>query len=127
MSPAEAAVVERYVAAFERYDVEALTSLLTEDATLSMPPFTLWLCGHDSIHRWMAGPGSGCRGSKLLATSANGLPAFGQYKPAASGDGYEPWALQVVEMAGDEIVGICFFLDTARLFPLFGLPLTYEG
>jgi RNA polymerase sigma-70 factor (ECF subfamily) len=114
-------LVERYVAAFERYDLDGLSHLLCEDAVLSMPPFTLWLQGTASIHAWMAGPGSGCRGSKLIATSANGHPAFGQYR-RAEGGGYRPWALLVLELSGDRIHRINSFLDTATLFPIFDLP-----
>jgi RNA polymerase sigma-70 factor (ECF subfamily) len=114
-------LLARYVDAFERYDMDSLTSLLREDATWSMPPHELWLQTHDEIRRWCLGPGIGCRGSRLVATEANGSPAFGQYKPAPDG-GHEPWALQVLELSGDRIAGISFFLDTASLFPLFGLP-----
>lgn len=115
------ALLGRYVEAFERYDMDALTSLLHEDAVWNMPPYDLWLRTHDDIERWCLGPGIGCRGSRLIATTANGSPAFGQYKPAADG-GLEPWSLQVVEIADGRIAGITFFLDTARFFPLFGLP-----
>jgi RNA polymerase sigma-70 factor (ECF subfamily) len=115
------ALLARYVDAFERYDLDALTALLYEDATWSMPPYELWLQTHDDIQQWCLGPGIGCRGSRLVATMANGSPAFGQYKPAADG-GLEPWSLQVVEISGDRISGITFFLDTARFFPMFGLP-----
>jgi RNA polymerase sigma-70 factor (ECF subfamily) len=86
-----------------------------------MPPYALWLRTHDDIRRWCLGPGIGCRGSKLIPTMANGVPAFGQYKPAPGG-GHEPWSLQVLETSGDRITGIVFFLDTARFFPMFGLP-----
>jgi RNA polymerase sigma-70 factor, ECF subfamily len=120
-------LLARYVDAFERYDMDALTSLLHEDATWSMPPFPLWLQGHLDIRRFCMGTGIGCKGSHLIPTSANGSPAFGQYKPSASGAGYEPWALQVLEMTDGDIAGICFFLDTARFFPMFGLPLQLEG
>jgi RNA polymerase sigma-70 factor (ECF subfamily) len=115
------ALLQRYVDAFERYDMDALTSLLREDASWSMPPYALWLRTHDDIVRWCLGPGIGCKGSKLIATTANGAPAFGQYKPAPGG-GHDPWSLQVLDVADGEIRGIVFFLDTARLFPLFGLP-----
>jgi RNA polymerase sigma-70 factor (ECF subfamily) len=54
--------------------------------------------------------------------SANGSPAFGQYKPSETGEGYDPWALQVVEIADGKVVEMTFFLDTEKLFPLFGLP-----
>ena len=115
----------RYLEAFESYDLDSLTSLLAEDATLSMPPFPLWMRGADNIRRWMLGCGKDCRGSRLVPTLANGSPAFGQYRPAADG-GHEAWALQVIELADGRIVGLNSFLDTARLFPLFGLPLRLE-
>jgi RNA polymerase sigma-70 factor (ECF subfamily) len=116
-------LLSRYVEAFEAYDIEALTSLIHEDATQSMPPFSLWLTGRDDIFTWWLGPGIGCRGSRVLpAGSANGAPAFGQYKPSESGSGFDPWALQVLEIENGEIVELTFFLDTDRLFPLFGLP-----
>lgn len=122
MDEAQRALLVRYVDAFERYDMDALTSLLHEDATWSMPPFELWLRTHLDIVKWCLGPGIGCRGSRLIPTAANGSPAFGQYKPGPKG-GYEPWSLQVLEVSGDRISGISFFLDTGRWFPLFGLPL----
>jgi RNA polymerase sigma-70 factor (ECF subfamily) len=118
----ERALLERYVAAFQDYDVEALTALIQEDASQSMPPFDLWLRGRDDILTWWFGPGIGCRGSRLVPTvAANGSPAYGQYKPAPDG-GYEPWALQVIEISDGRIVEFSFFLDTDTLFPLFGLP-----
>ena len=120
---ADAELLARYVDAFERYDMDALTSLIQEDATQSMPPFDMWLRGRDDILSWWVGPGAGCRGSRVIPTvGANGAPAFGQYKPSASGSGYDPWALQVLEIVNGRIVEFTFFLDTERLFPLFGLP-----
>jgi RNA polymerase sigma-70 factor (ECF subfamily) len=116
------ALLDRYVAAFESYDMQALTSLIQEDAQQSMPPYDLWLRGRDDILTWWFGPGIGCSGSRLVpTTAANGSPAYGQYKPAPGG-GYEPWALQVLELSEGRIVELSFFLDTATLFPLFGLP-----
>ena len=113
----------RYVQAFERYDMEALTSLIHEDATQSMPPYELWLRGRDDILGWWVGPGAGCRGSRVIPTSAaNGSPAFGQYKPSPDGDGYTPWALQVLEIENGRIIEFTFFLATKTLFPLFDLP-----
>ena len=119
---ADRELLARYVEAFEQYDMDALTSLIREDATQSMPPYDLWLAGRDDILTWWVGPGIGCRGSRVIpAPSANGLPAFGQYKPSPDG-GYEPWALQVLRLEGGRIVEFTFFLDTDTLFPLFGLP-----
>jgi RNA polymerase sigma-70 factor, ECF subfamily len=118
----DADLLARYVEAFERYDMDALTSLIHEDATQSMPPYDLWLRGRDDIFSWWVGPGAGCRGSRVIPTvAANGAPAFGQYKPSPDG-GYEPWALQVLEIEDGRIVELTFFLDTDRVFPLFGLP-----
>jgi RNA polymerase sigma-70 factor (ECF subfamily) len=121
-------LLARYVEAFERYDIDALTSLIQEDATQSMPPYELWLSGRDDIFRWWLGPGAGCRGSRVIPTvTANGSPAFGQYKPNEAGTGHDPWALQVLEIEDGRIVEFSFFLDTKRLFPLFGLPLRFES
>jgi RNA polymerase sigma-70 factor, ECF subfamily len=124
LDEADAELLARYVDAFERYDMDALTSLIREDATQSMPPYDLWLRGRDDILAWWVGPGAACRGSRVIPTvAANGSPAFGQYKPRPTGDGYEPWALQVLELDGDgQVVEFTFFLDTETLFPLFGLP-----
>jgi len=118
------ALLERYVRAFESYDMGALTSLLREDAVWNMPPYALWLQTHDDIVEWCLGPGIGCEGSRLIPVSANGMPAFGQYKPDPERGGLSPWSLQVLELSkdGSEIAGITFFLDTEHLFPLWGLP-----
>ncbi len=125
---ADAELLARYVDAFERYDMDALASLVHEDAMQSMPPYDLWLSGRDDIFRWWVGPGAGCRGSRVIPTlAANGAPAFGQYKPSPSGDGYEPWALQVLEISGGRIVEFTFFLDTKTVFPRFGLPARLES
>jgi RNA polymerase sigma-70 factor (ECF subfamily) len=122
---AQRELLSRYLDAFERYDLDSLTALLSEDATLSMPPYPLWMRGADNIRQWMLGCGRDCRGSRLLPTTANGSPAFGQYR-ARPGGGYAAWALQVIELRGGKIVGLNSFLDTEALFPLFGLPLTLE-
>jgi RNA polymerase sigma-70 factor, ECF subfamily len=115
-------LLARYVQAFERYDMTALTSLIREDAGQSMPPYDMWLRGRDDILTWWFGPGIGCQGSRVIpAPAACGSPAFGQYKPDPNG-GHEPWALQVLELSGGRIVEFTFFLDTDTLFPLFGLP-----
>ena len=122
LSEADRDLLARYVKAFEAYDMEALTALIQEDARQSMPPYDLWLRGRDDILTWWVGPGAGCSGSRVIpAVSANGSPAFGQYKPAADG-GYDPWALQVLEIEGGRIAELTFFLDTDAVFPLFGLP-----
>ncbi|MEV0428520.1 sigma-70 family RNA polymerase sigma factor [Micromonospora sp. NPDC050495] len=122
MDDEQQALLARYVRAFEAYDLAALTTLLHEDVTLSMPPVPLWLRGADDILAWMTGTGSGCRGSRLVPVAANGMPAFAQYRPSATGVGHEPWGLTVLRLSGGRIAEITNFLDTDRLFPLFGLP-----
>lgn len=116
--PVDEELLRRYVDAFQRYDMEALTSLIQEDAIQSMPPYDLWLRGRDDIFAWWLGPGIGCKDSTVIpAGSANGASAFGQYKADGS-----PWALQVLELSGGRIAEFTFFLETETLFPLFGLP-----
>jgi RNA polymerase sigma-70 factor (ECF subfamily) len=118
------ALLGRYVEAFEEYDMEALAALIQEDAEQSMPPYELWLRGREDILRWWSGPGIGCRGSRVLPTrSANGAPAFAQYRVSENGPGHDAWALQVLEIEDGRIVGFTFFLDTDAIFPLWGLPL----
>ncbi len=119
------ALLARYVDAFERYDIASLVSLLHEDAVMSMPPYDFWLRGPVEMSRWLLGEGIGCRGSRLLVTAANGGAAFGQYRSDGQG-GHLPWALQVIEISGDRIVGWHNFLDTS-LFAAFGLPARLES
>jgi RNA polymerase sigma-70 factor (ECF subfamily) len=121
LTESQHALVDRYVDAFTRYDVDALAAMLKDDAILSMPPYTLWLQSPPTIAAWLAGRGAGCRGSRLIPTEACGSPAWGQYRPAQGG-GYTPWSLTVLELDGDHIARWNSFLDTATLFPRFGLP-----
>ena len=117
-----AELLARYVEAFERYDIDRFVQLLHDDAVQSMPPFAMWLQGAQNIGRWMVEPGpSACRGSRLVPTAANGCPAFGQYR-VDPGGGHAPWALQVLHISAGKVKSLDFFLDTERLFPLFGLP-----
>jgi len=117
-------LLEEYVHAFERYDVSRLVTLLHDDAIMSMPPYALWLRGPADIGRWYLGQGIGCRGSRLVATAANGCAAFGSYRPDGQG-GHRPWSIQVIEVSADRIVGLHSFLDT-DLFAAFGLPAYLE-
>ncbi len=114
------ALLARYMDAFERYDVARLVSLLHDDAILSMPPYPLWLRGPTEIGRWFLGQGIGCRGSRVVATDANGGGAFASYRPDPAG-GFSPWALHIIEVSDDRIIGDHDFLDT-ELFAAFGLP-----
>jgi RNA polymerase sigma-70 factor (ECF subfamily) len=118
--PEHQALLARYVDAFERYDIESLVSLIHEDANFTMPPFPLWLHDKAEMAKWYVGQGIGCKDSRLLPVFANGCAGFGAYKPAPSGR-LEPFALQVIEVSGNKLVGLHHFLDTG-LFAAFGLP-----
>lgn len=126
LTDAQQDLLRQYVAAFERYDIDRLTALMREDATFCMPPYALWLQGPREVRTWMLGLGSGCRDSRLVATSACGWPAFAQYRPNPAG-GHTAWALIVLELSGDRIRGVNTFLETARLFPRFGLPINLSS
>ena len=119
LSDAQASLLARYVDAFERYDVEALSALLHEEATLSMPPYELWLRGRPSIARWFLNQGIGCKGSRLVPVEACGGRAFAQYRDG----GATPWALILLEVDGDRIASQTSYLDVTTLFPRFGLPM----
>jgi RNA polymerase sigma-70 factor (ECF subfamily) len=117
----ERALADRYLAAFERYDIDGLVELLHEDASLTMPPFSLWLRGASDIAGWYHRHSNHCGSSRLVPVRANGRPAFAQYTPSAAGEAYEAFALQVLEISDGRIREIHTFLDTASLFPFFGL------
>jgi RNA polymerase sigma-70 factor, ECF subfamily len=120
LSDEQRRLVARYVEAFERYDVSALTALLHEEATLSMPPYELWLQGHESIAKWLSSFGIGCKGSRLVPVAAcGGTPAFAQYRDG----GATPWALLMIELSGDRITSMTSYLDVETLFPRFGVPM----
>jgi RNA polymerase sigma-70 factor, ECF subfamily len=122
LSEPQMEMLNRYVTAFEQYDIDELTALLCDDATLSMPPYTLWFRGPEAIKNWMLGLGCGCRGSRLIPTSACGSPAFAQYRVKPEG-GHKAWALIVIELSDRQIAAINTFLDVEVLFPRFDLPL----
>jgi RNA polymerase sigma-70 factor, ECF subfamily len=118
------ALLARYVDAFERFDIDSLVTLLHEDATMSMPPYPLWLRGATQMRTWLLGPGAGCRGSRYVPINANGSPGFAQWRKSPEG-GYEAWAIHVLELSDGGIASINFFVDKS-LFPLFDLPVRLE-
>ena len=120
LDPEQAELLGRYVEAFERYDITSLVSLLHQDAVMSMPPYDFWLRGAPEMGKWFLGHGIDCQGSRLVATAANGCPAFGSYRIDPAG-GHAPWAIQVLEISGQRIVGHHNFVDPS-LFAAFGLP-----
>jgi len=127
-APIDAAAQEllaRYVDAFERFDIDSLVTLLHEDATMSMPPYPLWLQGADELGAWLRGPGSACRGSRLAPVEANGAPAFAQWRRDVDGN-YYAWCIHVLRISRGRIAGIDFFVDE-KLFPLFGQPVVVDA
>ena len=119
---AQRELLERYLDAFTRYDIAGLVALLKDDATMCMPPYPMWLSGPAEVFAWMTGPGAQCEGSRLVPLSANGMPAFAQWRRTEDKTSYYPWAIHVLEVRDGRIVGLNFFLDVGRLFPLYGLP-----
>jgi len=120
LSETDRLLLSRYVAAFEAYDISGLVTLLHEDASISMPPFAMWLSGREDLRAWYLGYGIGCKGSRLIPIAANGSPAFAQYRADPDG-GHAPWSIQVLELSGGRVAHVHHFLDTA-LFARFGLP-----
>jgi RNA polymerase sigma-70 factor, ECF subfamily len=118
----EKALVDRYVEAFHRYDVDALVSMLRDDAVMSMPPYAFWLRGPEAIRGWLDGRGSICRGSRLVPVEASGTLAFAQYHAGGPGGSFLPWGIVVLESVDGGIASWNTFLDTETLFPAFGLP-----
>ena len=118
--PQHQVLLARYVDAFERYDMDALVTLLHHDAVISMPPHALWLQGADEVVAWMSGPGIGCKGSRLIPVEVNGTAGYASYKPAGPGR-WEPWALQVIDVRDGLISGHHNFLYP-ELFAEFGQP-----
>ncbi|WP_280438733.1 sigma-70 family RNA polymerase sigma factor [Nocardia cyriacigeorgica] len=115
-------LVDDFVKAFESYDMDTLTTLLKTDVALSMPPLEFWVSGPANVAEFMLGHGAACRDSRLVRLEgANGLPAFGHYKPSGEPGVWVPWSITVLELTDGEISGLNFFLDTEKLFPLFGL------
>jgi RNA polymerase sigma-70 factor, ECF subfamily len=119
----QAGLLNKYVDAFQRYDMDQLVTLLADDALMTMPPWAMWIRGAENVCRWMLEPTpSLCRDSVMRpAGQVNGVPAWAQYKPDPAG-GYAPWALQVHEVSGGRISRLTFFIETGKIFPSFGLP-----
>jgi RNA polymerase sigma-70 factor (ECF subfamily) len=119
-------LLDRYVDAFERYDLDALVGLLHEDLVMSMPPYDLWLEGPEQLREWFLGHGKACRGSVLIPVEANASPAYAQFRPTPGEPGrYHAWAIQVLEIVDGRITALTSFLDKS-LFGRFGLPLELE-
>lgn len=116
----------RYVDAFERTDIDMLTSLLCEDATLSMPPYPLWLSGRAQIDLWFRRMPNPCLHARTILVDANGSPALAVYHATESDRRYEAFGIQLLTFRGARIAAVDFYLDPA-LFPIFGLPTQLSG
>jgi RNA polymerase sigma-70 factor, ECF subfamily len=116
-------LVDRYVAAFERYDVDALVALVHEDVTLSMPPYPLWLRGIDAVRTFFGTIAGVNRDARLVPVAANGSPGVAVYKSTGPGGRHEAFGIEVIEQSEGKIIGIHAFLEP-RLFALFDVPLT---
>jgi RNA polymerase sigma-70 factor (ECF subfamily) len=117
--PAQRELLDRYVAAFEAHDMDALTAVLRADATTSMPPFAWWIHGGARIAGLVAA--GGCAGARLVPTDICGSPGFGQYRPDDDGV-LRPFALVLVQPRAARIGDSVTFLGSGSRFAEFGLP-----
>jgi RNA polymerase sigma-70 factor (ECF subfamily) len=118
-SPAEEAVVARFVRAWESADLDALVALLTDDVFMSMPPMPFEYEGRDIVARFCAGIFQAGRRFDLVPTRANGQPAFGAYLRDAHGTSHGV-GLYVLGLSGGRIRALTRFENT--VLPAFGLP-----
>lgn len=128
-NPAEQDLLERYLRAWETADIEALTLMLKEEATFPMPPLPGWFRGRAAIRRFLAAgilSGEARGGWRLVPARANGCPAFGVYRRRAEGPGYDPFAIQVLTLAGGKVADATTF-GFPNLFRSFGLPEMLPG
>jgi len=120
-APGDRDVLEAYLDAFARHDVDALVALLRDDAILEMPPFELWMRGPDDIRRWLVMVDAFSQ-EQFVPVAANGSPAVAVYRPASPGGRPRAFTIQVLDIVDGRISAIHVFLDQS-LFALFGLPL----
>ncbi len=123
VSSSEAAVVRRFIAAWESGDAEAFSAVLVDDARFNMPPQPEWFLGREAISQffaaiWAAQPGE----RRLLPIAANGAPAVAVYRRAPTpGAHFEPAGITVLAIRGEHVSELTRF-GSLKLFPLFGLP-----
>ena len=125
--PQRKALLDRYVSAFENYDVDAIVSMFTEDAIWEMPPFTGWYQGARTIGNLISSqcPASGPADMRMLRADANGQPAFALYMRDADGV-HRSFQIQVLTLKDGRVSHVGCFFDTG-LFRAFGLPDVYPG
>lgn len=121
--PIDTQLLERFVVAFEAFDIDAIVSMLHHDAVIDMPPVSFWLRGREQFRRWLIASDVGCRRKRLVPIEANGYPAAAVYRETAGR--LEAFAIQVLECSGGEITALRTFLQP-ELFRVFGLPETLD-
>lgn len=116
---AQRALLNRYVDAFERHDIQELKAVLREDVRSSMPPFTWWVQGREVLAELMTS--GACEGARLVATAVNGTAGFGQYRPDSDGV-LRPFGIVLVELRDGAVSHVATFLGTSVRFADFDLP-----
>ena len=119
-SPDDRELLAAYIDAFTRHDVEALVSLLRDDAIVEMPPFDLWLRGTDDIREWLIAVDA-LADHILTPVRANGSLAVAVYRPEEPGGEPTAFAIQVLDVVAGRVSAIHSFIDPT-LFGHFGLP-----
>ena len=112
-------LLETYVDAFERFDVERIVALLHRDVVVSMPPHSFWLRGREAFRTWLESGGHGCQHARLEIIQANGSPAMAVFRVGADG-ALVPSAIHVLEWHRGQVSALHAFLEPS-LFSLFGL------
>ena len=128
-NPAERELLDRYLRAWESYDLDGFVALLKEDATYTMPPWLQWYAGHDAIRSFFAMAWHGRGKVHLIPTAANCQPAFAMYMRPGAGALWTAHALHVLTLERDLISRLTLFVEPVgpRLFAAFGLPLVLPG
>jgi RNA polymerase sigma-70 factor (ECF subfamily) len=118
-SPEEAALVAKFVTAYEAADLDAVVALLTDDVFVSMPPMPFEYEGRDVVGRFCGRIFGAGRRFDLVQTRANGQPAFGTYLRGPDGVSHGV-GLFVISLAGDRICAMTRFENS--VLPWFDLP-----
>jgi RNA polymerase sigma-70 factor (ECF subfamily) len=119
-------LVDRYVDAWQRADVDALVDLLTEDVTISMPPFRTWYAGRDAVLHFLAKTPLRGERWRVVASHANGQVGFACYLVSEETGVYEWHSMEIVAIRDDRIAEIVAFIDPDG-YAAFGLPATVGG
>jgi len=120
-------LVESYVDAWERADVDALAAMLTEDAVMAMPPQPTWFRGRAVVAAFLrAVPLAGRLDSRLIPLRANGQLAFGHYTRDGEENGYTPHGVHVLTLRGSEIEDMTVF-RTPEAVRRVGLPMSFPA